>query len=340
MVLTLCAPAAERVFDFGDKTSDAPPPGFRSVIAGPGQPGRWQVLLDDVPPLMVPLSSKAPAVTKRPVLAQTSRDPQNNRFPILLWDQDEYADFKFSTKLKVVGGALEQMAGVVFRYQNESNFHVARVSVLGRNFRCYKVENGVIKPPIGPELDVAKDAWHELAVQCQGTRIVCSLNGQELIKLIDAGASGAGKIGFWTMSDSVSYFSDAKVAYESRERLIQILVRETMKQYPRLVGLQVYAMSESNQTTCIASSSDADLGRTGTDAEKDIIENGRMYYKRADGVATVTMPLRDRNGDPVAAVRIMLDSFPGQTQQNALARAQPILQRMQTRTHSKQELFE
>ncbi|HHY85703.1 MAG TPA: DUF1080 domain-containing protein [Verrucomicrobia bacterium] len=340
IVLALEAPAAERVFDFGDRASDTPPPGFRSIVAGAGTPGAWQILLDDVPPLMPLLSSKAPVVTQRAVLAQTSRDATSNRFPILLWDEEEYGDFTFKTRFKIVGGAMEQMAGVVFRYRNASNFYVVRASVLGRNFRCYKVEDGVIRTPIGPELDIAKNTWHELSVHCEGTRIVCSLNGQELIKLVDSTFAREGKIGFWTMSDSVSYFADARIQYKPLEKLVQTLVRDTMKQFPRLVGLSVYGMAASNTTTCVASSDESELGRPGTDAEKDVIENGRTYYKKSGGVATVTLPLRDRNGEPVAAVRVMLDSFPGQTQQNALIRAQPVLKAMQTRTHSREELFE
>jgi hypothetical protein len=51
------------------------------------------------------------------------------------------------------------------------------------------------------------------------------------------------------------------------------------------------------------------------------------------------MPLRDRNGDTVAAVRFVMKSFPGQTEENAVLRAMPILKSMQLRASSVDSLY-
>ena len=53
---------------------------------------------------------------------------------------------------------------------------------------------------------------------------------------------------------------------------------------------------------------------------------------------SVVMPLRDRNGDPVAAVRVIMKTFAGQTEQNAMARAMPVVKEMQNRIISLQDL--
>jgi hypothetical protein len=45
----------------------------------------------------------------------------------------------------------------------------------------------------------------------------------------------------------------------------------------------------------------------------------------------VTLPLRDRNGDSVAAVRVKMKSFKGQTEENAILRALPVVKQMQER---------
>ena len=45
----------------------------------------------------------------------------------------------------------------------------------------------------------------------------------------------------------------------------------------------------------------------------------------------MTLPVKDRNGDPIAAVRVTVKSFLGQTQANAFARAIPILEFIQGR---------
>ena len=67
---------------------------------------------------------------------------------------------------------------------------------------------------------------------------------------------------------------------------------------------------------------------------------GTIYYGKEKGSVSVVMPLRDRNGDPVAAVRVTLKSFPGQTEKNALARAKPIVDRMAAQVRSARDLFQ
>ena len=52
------------------------------------------------------------------------------------------------------------------------------------------------------------------------------------------------------------------------------------------------------------------------------------------------MPLRDRNGDAIAAARVVMKPFSGQTEQNALARALPIVKRIQAGVQSLQDLTE
>ena len=52
----------------------------------------------------------------------------------------------------------------------------------------------------------------------------------------------------------------------------------------------------------------------------------------------VTLPLHDRNGDAIAAVRVVLRPFPGQIEQAALARARPIVKEMEKRVRSAKDL--
>ena len=84
--LSLPAFCAERVFDFKEFPTDKTPPGFRSVVAGKGKAGDWKIVMDEVPPLLAPLTDKAPVVTRRAVLAQLSQDANDERFPLLIFD--------------------------------------------------------------------------------------------------------------------------------------------------------------------------------------------------------------------------------------------------------------
>ena len=46
------------------------------------------------------------------------------------------------------------------------------------------------------------------------------------------------------------------------------------------------------------------MGQPGTDAEKAAITAGKIYFGRGTGTVAVTLPMRDRNGDPMAAMRV------------------------------------
>lgn len=338
LAASFSACGAERVLDFREFPVDKSPPGFRSVVAGGGKPGDWKIIMDEVPPLLAPLTDKAPVVTKRAVLAQLSRDPTDERFPILIFDGDSFTDFTLTTRFKLVSGTMEQMAGIAFRIQNEQNFYVIRASGLGGNVRFYKVVGGERSNPIGPQLDIAKGVWHELKIECRGNQIRCWLNDKEAMPALTDNSFTSGKFGFWTKSDSVSYFADTKIIYTPREPLAQVIVRDTVTKNSRLLGLQIYTLNEQGEPRLVASKEEQEVGAPGGDVEKDTITNGHIYYGKEKKAVSVVMPLRDHNGEPIAAVRLKMKSFIGQTEQNALVRATPILKQMQARVQTLEEL--
>jgi hypothetical protein len=76
------------------------------------------------------------------------------------------------------------------------------------------------------------------------------------------------------------------------------------------------------------------------EAEQEVLTKGSIYYGRDKGYVSITMPLRDRNGDVIAAARVVMKSFAGQTEDNALARATPLVTETQHRAHSSADLAE
>ena len=337
VVLALPAWSAELKFDFGDSATDKVPSGFRSLLAGTGQPGDWKIILDEVPPLLAPLSTKAPTVTRRAVLAQLSQDPTDERFPLLVFDGDVFNDFTLTTRFKLAGGAQEQMAGIAFRLRDEKNFYVVRASGLGRNIRFYKVVEGVRSPPIGPEVEIPKGVWHELKIECKGNTVRCWLNGKDAIPPLTDNSFSVGKLGFWTKSDAVSYFADTRILYTPREIAAKAIVGAAVKKYGRLRGLKVFTLDARGEPKVVASKDESEIGSPGGKVEKDCIAKGTIFYGKDRESVSVVMPLRDRNGDPIAAARVVMDTFAGQTEQNALSRARPIVKEMQARVQSLEE---
>jgi len=336
------AMAAEHRFDFADVRENQTPPGFRSAVTGRGKLGDWRVIMDEVPPLLPPISPAAPAVAKKAVLAQLAQDPTDEHFPLLIYEGAIVDDFTLTTRFKTVKGVAEQMAGIAFRVQNETNYYVVRASSLGNNLRFYKVLNGERGPLVGPTVPVPIGVWHELTVECKGNTIRCLFDGKELITATDkVNPFLSGKLGFWTKSDSVSYFADTRLVYRPHEAPAQVLVREALKKYPRLLGLQVYVLGDEPKTPrLLASKNTNEVNRAGGKVEQDVIEQGAPYYGKEKEFVSVVLPLRDRNGDPVAAVRVIMSTFAGQTEQNAFARALPIVREMQSRVGSLQDLIQ
>ena len=332
------AAGAELHFDFGEMAANGSLTNFHAALLGGGGPVAWKVLDDAVPSAFAPLTGRAENVARRGVLAQTSQDRTDERFPMFIYDGQKFRDFTFSTRFKIVSGVAEQMAGVVFRFQNTSNFYVVRVSALGKNIRFYKVVNGERSPLIGPDCTVAAGTWHQLAVKCEGNQITIWLDGQSVMPPLGDNTFGEGKIGFWTMSDAVTYFADATINYTPVVPAAQALVNSVMQQQPRILGLWIYTLGTNDTTRVLASNQPADIGAPGTDAELAAIQNGTISFGREHGSVLVTMPLHDRNGDYIAAVRFKLKSFFGETQDNAVGRATLLLKLMQSLCLSAEDL--
>lgn len=338
LVIALPAWGAEMTFKFDETPVNETPAGFRSALYGKGGPGEWKVVLDDVPPLIEPATTRAPVVTRRPVLAQVSHDPADEHFPLLIYDKETFGDFTLTTRFKIVDGVAEQMAGIVFRFQNETNFYVIRASSMDNTLKFYKVVNGIRAPMLGPKLEIPRNVWHELKVDCKGNQIRAWFDDKEAIQQISDSTFMSGKVGFWTKSDAVSYFGDTRISYTPRESLAQVLVRDAMQKYSRLRGLKIYTLDENKEPRVAASKDPADVGAPGDKNEKDTIARGTIFFGRDKKNVNVLMPLRDRNGEPMAAVSLTMESFTGQTEQNAIVRAMPIVKAMQVRAQSLKEL--
>jgi len=340
--LGLTAPifSAEIKIDFSDFATRQSPTNFHSVLAGSGQPGEWKVIEDEVPSLFPALTGKAPAVTRHSVLAQLSQNPADNRFPLLIYDGETFGDFKLTTRFKIVSGVAEQMAGIVFRFQNASNFYVVRASALGQNLRFYKMVNGQFVDPFTLGTNIAVGVWHTLTVQCEGIQINCRLDDALAMPLQVPNTFVTGKIGFWTMSDAVSYFDNTTIDYKPRVPAAQALVNSIMKEQPRILTLRIYALDAQGQPRIIASNDEKEIGQPGTDAEKIAITDGTVSFGKSPGVVAVSLALRDHNGDPVAAVRVRLKSFLGETQDTAVSRATLLVHQMQAQVTTSEDLMQ
>jgi hypothetical protein len=161
---------------------------------------RWEIRKDQTAP------------TQPYVLAQVSDDPTNDRFPLAVLDSLSLRDGDVSVRIKPVAGRAGQAGGLVWRYRDENNYYLARANVLEKNVALYKVQNGRRIPILpGVKHDIPANGWSILKVSIRGSRFQVYLDHRRILQGWDNTFPAAGKVGLWTLADSVTYFDDFRV---------------------------------------------------------------------------------------------------------------------------------
>ena len=202
-------PAIADTIDFETSgPAGAAPKDFSISLTGQGKHPVWQ------------LQEAFGAPSGRFVVVQTSKDPTDNRFPLLVYDKVSAADLDISVKFKPISGASDQAAGIVWRYIDRDNYYIVRANALENNVVLYIVRNGErIDLPVkgrgrtyGATVPaISKAAWSTLAVSVRGKTFSVSFNGRPLYEVEDSTFNKAGKTGLWTKSDSVMLFDDLTI---------------------------------------------------------------------------------------------------------------------------------
>jgi hypothetical protein len=318
-------------FDFGLTREGELPSGWKPALTGVGPPPRWELKLVDAPSALPAFSADAPPLTRQPALAQLSTDPADERFPLLVYEPQEFGDFACTLKFQLAGGAVERMAGLAFRYQNPSNYYVVRASGRG-NVRFYKFVDGQRSAPLGPEVPVPAGRWHELQVEARGNEVRARFNGQDVLPWLGDTSFTRGRLALFTKSDAVSWFTDLKVDYEALESPAAVALREALEKFPRLRGAVVIGRRAADAPwIAVAASATNELGRAALPGELDVIRAEQPALARTREESVVVYPVRDRNGEVMGALRLRMTTFRGQTDDNALNRGLPILDFFQRR---------
>ena len=165
---------------------------------------------------------KDPTAPSSPnVLAQTSNDPTNGRFPLAILDAVTTASGKVSVKFRPISGEVDQAGGLVWRYKDKNNYYVVRANALENNVVLYKVEGGK-RSSLAPKGAAAKTygvkhrvpsgTWSTLGVAFDGSLFTVYFDGKKLYEVEDNTFGEAGKVGIWTKADSVTNFDDFQVS--------------------------------------------------------------------------------------------------------------------------------
>src|SRR3989441_86197 len=150
------AQSSQKKWNFDGDADGKPPAGFAFARTGQGTDGQWVVKKDESAP------------SKPNVLAQTSQDKTDYRFPLAIAESTSYKDLTLSVKFKAISGAVDQGAGLLFRLRDKDNYYIVRANALEDNFRLYHVVNGRRIQFAGANFKVSSQAWHEIKVEARG----------------------------------------------------------------------------------------------------------------------------------------------------------------------------
>jgi len=300
--------AAELRVDLSSVPSGGLPPGFTPALCGEGQDPHWVVKMADDVGVGTEQDTPINQMTRhRYVLAQVSDDPTDERFPLLIYEPQVMSDLELAVRLRVIGGKIAQMAGIAFRLQNPSNFYVIRLSVSGQNLKFYKVVNGLRGEQIGPTLPLTTGRWYQLKIECKGNRIKAWLDNREVLPDLFDNTFARGKVALWTKSDSIAEFADLEVSYVPIEWPVKKILRNASEKFARAVGIHLIGRPPGSTNLQVIATTDFSRDLSSVLKEcAETIKTGQAFISIGKKTTIVLLPVRDRNGDPIAVAEIEL----------------------------------
>jgi hypothetical protein len=169
------------------------PAEFTAARTGEGAASVWTVMEDAT-------------VSGGRVLAQTSTDRTDYRFPLAIYEKFTGAGVDASVRFKAVAGRIDRAGGIAIRLTDPDNYYVVRANALEDNVNLYRVVKGSRRQIKGAGIKVASDVWHTLGLRAEGNTLTVSWEGSVLFTATDTTFAQAGKVALWTKADSVTRF--------------------------------------------------------------------------------------------------------------------------------------
>jgi hypothetical protein len=152
-----------------------------------------------------------PTASDDKVVAQTSTDQTDYRFPLAVFEGLTAEDLEVAVRFKAVAGTIDQAGGLAVRLTSPDNYYVVRANALEDNVRFYRVVKGKREELGGKAVKVTPGEWHTLGLLAQGDRFTVSYDEVPLFTVTDHTISGVGKVALWTKADSDPYFGQLSI---------------------------------------------------------------------------------------------------------------------------------
>ncbi len=130
---------------------------------------------------------------------------------------DNFTDGEISIRFKLLGGALDQCAGILFNLKPNGDYLAVRFNGKEDNLVLWTFDKGkrsFVKKGVH-DVHIPYNEWHAMKIAVHGTQLEGYLDGEKLLDYTLA-APVSGKVGVWSKTDSISQFDDYVVTPAAR----------------------------------------------------------------------------------------------------------------------------
>jgi hypothetical protein len=122
---------------------------------------------------------------------------------------DDFHDGEISVRFKLLAGALDSCAGILFNLKPNGDYLAVRFNGKEDNLVLWTFDKGKrsFVKKASKDIHIPFGEWHSIKIAVHGTQLEGSLDNEPILDYTLA-APVAGKVGVWSKTDSVSEFSD------------------------------------------------------------------------------------------------------------------------------------
>jgi len=303
--------AAGNPFNFSKLPLGKTPAGFRATG---GEAKEWRVVEADLPSTLDPSRT-----VKRHCLQHSGGTNDSERYPSLVFAGKDFGNLVFKTSFRIDGGNGVKAAGIVIRAQpDNTSFVFAIIPAKSRMYLSY-CEKGTKFGNHSSRISLPKDGWYHLELTCVNNTLSGKLNGEnfETLRFIN-NPPGPGKVGFWTRGDTDCLFTLSSVTLPLS--LAQSVVNDIARTNKYLLRVELAALRPGKNVPEISAATDLkQVGKPAHASCRQAIEKGAVIYSEGSDAIEVVMPVKNVDGEIMAAARMFLK--PGNLTSKARHRA-------------------
>lgn len=150
------------------------------------------------------------APSGKKVLAILKADAVDTGYPVALLKGKKYQEVDVSVRFKIVGGTVNQAAGLMLRAVDVDHSYIVRASAIDNSLVVLRVNKKQLTKLASTKINVGAGRWNSLRVTAKGAEMVIYYNDSKALTAKDD-VYPLGKVGMITQADSATYFDDFKV---------------------------------------------------------------------------------------------------------------------------------